>query len=130
MQASGLVLFSATSTERTTPIKSVRMSTTDQRGVKRVGTSRYALEGRSGLWIPVAKVLTSEYFGPATAWLAFGEYGKTQILMPHEDYNEEQMAVMKKTVTPYLSTKPDTDGNLVIVAHDDPFEAYRYYPSL
>ena len=76
--------------------------------------------------IPVGKVITSEYFRAwQTAWLAFGEYEKNSDFnfLPHEDYTDEQMAVMKKKVTPYLSSKPNVDGNLVIVAHDDPFEA-------
>ena len=30
---------------------------------------------------------------------------------------------MKKTITPYLSTIPKPGKNIVIVAHDDPFEA-------
>jgi hypothetical protein len=33
------------------------------------------------------------------------------------------MAEMKKRVLPYLSQKHGKKGNLVIVAHDDPFEA-------
>ena len=30
---------------------------------------------------------------------------------------------MKNNVTPYLSKKHNLHGNLIIVAHDDPFEA-------
>ena len=76
--------------------------------------------------IPVSNVLSSEYFRAwQTAWLAFGKYEKKEVFnfLPHEDYSKEQMAVMKKRVTPYLATKHKLKGNLVIVAHDDPFEA-------
>lgn len=76
--------------------------------------------------IPVSNVLTSEYFRAwQTAWLAFGKYEKKEVFnfLPHEDYTKEQMAIMKKRVTPFLATKHKLRGNLVIVAHDDPFEA-------
>ena len=43
--------------------------------------------------------------------------------LPHEDYTKEQMVEMKKRVLPYLSKKHDLGVNVVIVAHDDPFEA-------
>ena len=57
--------------------------------------------------------------------MAFGKYEKKEVFnfLPHEDYSKEQMTVMKKRVTPYLATKHKLKGNLVIVAHDDPFEA-------
>ncbi|MDF1823522.1 MAG: histidine phosphatase family protein [Verrucomicrobiales bacterium] len=76
--------------------------------------------------IPVGKVYSSEYFRAwQTAWLAFGEYEKNSDFnfLPTEEYSEEEMAVMKKRVTPYLLEKPATGKNTVIVAHDDPFEA-------
>jgi len=76
--------------------------------------------------IPVGHVVSSQYFRAwQTAWLAFGQYEKNADFnfLPHEDYNEKQMAVMKKTVAPYLSKIPKTGTNTVIVAHDDPFEA-------
>ena len=76
--------------------------------------------------IPVSKVLSSEYFRAwQTAWLAFEKYEKKSEFnfLPHEDYTKEQMVEMKKRVLPYLSKKHDLGGNLVIVAHDDPFEA-------
>ena len=76
--------------------------------------------------IPVGKVWSSEYFRAwQTAWLAFGEYDKNAAFnfLPHEDFTKEQMAEMKKKVSPYLSAIPPKGENTVIVAHDDPFEA-------
>ena len=76
--------------------------------------------------IPVEKVITSEYFRAwQTAWLAFNQYSKDPNLnfLPFEDYTPAQTAQMKKTITPYLSTIPKSGKNIVIVAHDDPFEA-------
>ncbi len=76
--------------------------------------------------IPVSQVLSSEYFRAwQTAWLAFEKYEKRSDFnfLPHEDFTKEQMAVMKKRLLPYLSQKHGKKGNLVIVAHDDPFEA-------
>ncbi|MEM1058638.1 MAG: histidine phosphatase family protein [Verrucomicrobiota bacterium] len=76
--------------------------------------------------IPIDEVLSSEYFRAwQTAWLAFGEYQKNPDFnfLPFEEYNDEQVAEMKKRVTPYLSKKPPAGTNTVIVAHDDPFEA-------
>ena len=76
--------------------------------------------------IPIAKVLSSEYFRSwQTAWLAFGEYEKKPDFnfLPFEDFNDKQMEIMRKRIVPYLSRKPKEDKNLVIVGHDDPFEA-------
>ena len=76
--------------------------------------------------IPVSQVLSSEYFRAwQTAWLAFEKYEKKSDFnfLPHEDFTKEQTAEMKKRVLPYLSQKNSEKGNLVIVAHDDPFEA-------
>lgn len=131
MQAGGLVLYfrhASTEKDYADQVSADVNDGSTQRVLSEKGWHESVRIGRAIRFyeIPVAKVLTSEYFRAwQTAWLAFGEYEKNADFnfLPHEDYNEEQMAVMKKTVTPYLSTKPDADGNLVIVAHDDPFEA-------
>lgn len=76
--------------------------------------------------IPVSKVISSEYCRAwQTADLAFGQYEKNADLNfePAEDYTEEQMAAMKERVTPHLSTKPEEGKNIVLVGHDDPFDA-------
>jgi len=76
--------------------------------------------------IPATNVSSSQYFRAwQTAWLAFGQYTKNPDFnfLPFEDYNEQQIAVMKKNITRYLSEIPDEGTNTVIVAHDDPFEA-------
>ena len=131
MQAGGLVLYfrhASTEKDYADQVSADVNDGSTQRVLSEKGWHESVRIGRAIRFyeIPVAKVLTSEYFRAwQTAWLAFGEYEKNADFnfLPHEDYNEEQIAVMKKTITPYLSTKPDTDGNLVIVAHDDPFEA-------
>ena len=76
--------------------------------------------------IPVSKVLSSEYFRAwQTAWLAFEKYEKKSEFnfLPHEDYTKEQMVEMKKEGAPIPFKKHDLGGSVVIVAHDDPFEA-------
>lgn len=76
--------------------------------------------------IPVGKVITSEYFRAwQTAWLAFEKYEKNPDFnfLPFENYSEEQIKKMRNRVVPYLSTKPISKTNTIIVAHDDPFEA-------
>ena len=72
--------------------------------------------------IPVSKVLSSEYFRAwQTAWLAFEKYEKKSEFnfLPHEDYTKEQNDEKKGAPIPFK--KHDLGGNLVIVAHDDPF---------
>ena len=74
--------------------------------------------------IPVSKVLSSEYFhGRPHGWHLKSMKKSDFNFLPHEDFTKEQMAEMKKRVLPYLSQKHSEKGNLVIVAHDDPFEA-------
>ncbi len=77
------------------------------------------------LEIPVAEVISSEYCRAwQTADLAFERYTKNADFnfLPFADFSEEQMAAMRERVSPYLSEVPE-EGNTVIVAHDDPFEA-------
>lgn len=84
-----------------------------------IGESFEALE------IPIAEVMSSEYCRAwQTADLAFGRYNKNADFnfLPFADYTEEQVDVMRERVSPYLSAVPE-EGNTVIVAHDDPFEA-------
>jgi phosphohistidine phosphatase SixA len=76
--------------------------------------------------IPVGEVISSEYCRAwQTADLAFGTYEKTGDLNfePAEEYTEEQMAAMAERVTPHLSNPVETDGNRILVGHDDPFDA-------
>jgi len=75
--------------------------------------------------IPVADVVSSSY---CRAWqsadLAFGQYRKDAALnfAKAESYSDAQIAQMRSGVAPYFETAPEA-GNLVIVGHDDPFEA-------
>jgi len=76
--------------------------------------------------IPVAQVVSSEYCRAwQTADLAFGRYVKNGDLnfAPAEEYSEEQIAMMRERVRPHLGTEPPAGFNLVLVGHDDPFDA-------
>lgn len=76
--------------------------------------------------IPVGKVISSQYCRAwQTADLAFGKYEKNADLnFPKaEDYTPEQEAQMKAQLTPMLTALPPQGTNIVIVGHDDLFEA-------
>ncbi|MFG5380665.1 histidine phosphatase family protein [Yoonia sp. R2-816] len=82
-------------------------------------------EAIEALDIPVGDVISSEYCRAwQTADLAFGRFEMTDKLnfAPAEDYTDADIAMMRDGVTPLISQVPKT-GNLVIVGHDDPFEA-------
>ncbi len=86
---------------------------------KSIGDAITALE------IPVGDVISSEYCRAwQTADLAFGRFEMTDKLnfAPAEDYTDADIAMMRDGVTPLISQMPEA-GNLVIVGHDDPFEA-------
>ena len=137
MQEGGLVLYFRHASTETDYADQVNADVNDgstQRVLSEKGWHEAIHIGRAIKFhkIPVMKVLTSEYFRAwQTAWLAFGEYEKNNDFnfLPYEDYTDAQVALMKKRITPYLSTKLNSKGNLVIVAHDDPFEsATGIYP--
>ncbi|MEO1004060.1 MAG: histidine phosphatase family protein [Cyanobacteria bacterium J06638_7] len=77
--------------------------------------------------IPVGKVITSEYCRSwQTANLAFGRVDKKDSrlnFLPYEDYTDDLVALMKKNVMPLLSASVPSGTNIVIVGHDDIFEA-------
>lgn len=78
------------------------------------------------LGIPVGRVISSEYCRAwQTADLAFGHYEKNNALNfePAESYTDSQLQAMKTRVTPLLTAIPDPGTNVVLVGHDDPFEA-------
>ena len=76
--------------------------------------------------IPVESVKTSEYCRAwKTAELAFGQYQKTDQLnfLPCEICNQDQISQYKQRVDPLLNQAPSVGKNIVLVGHDDPFEA-------
>ncbi|MEO1089293.1 MAG: histidine phosphatase family protein [Pseudomonadota bacterium] len=76
--------------------------------------------------IPVAQVISSEYCrGWQTADLAFGRYTQTADLNfePAEEYTDEQTQAMRDRVLPHLTAVPPAGFNVVLVGHDDPFDA-------
>ncbi len=86
---------------------------------KAIGAAIAALE------IPISEVVSSEYCRAwQTADLAFGTYHTDAALnfAPAEDYADTDIAKMRENVRPLLSKTP-VAGNLVVVGHDDPFEA-------
>lgn len=131
MQKGGLVLYFRHATTEKDYADQVKADVNDgstQRVLSEKGWQEAVHIGNAVRFynIPVEKVVTSEYFRAwQTAWLAFGEYEKNADLnfLPFAEFTDEQMAKMKKRVAPFLSNKPEKGKNLVIVAHDDPFEA-------
>jgi phosphohistidine phosphatase SixA len=131
MQSGGLVLYFRHASTEKDYADQVNANVNDgstQRVLSEKGWHEAVHIGRAIKFhnIPVSQVLSSEYFRAwQTAWLAFEKYEKKSDFnfLPHEDFSKEQMATMKKRVLPYLSEKHSGKGNLVIVAHDDPFEA-------
>ncbi|GAB5471485.1 MAG: histidine phosphatase family protein [Rhodospirillales bacterium] len=78
------------------------------------------------LEIPVGPVVSSQYCRAwQTAELAFGEHVKNGDLNfePAETYTEAQTAAMRDRVRPHLGTVPAAGENLILIGHDDPFEA-------
>jgi phosphohistidine phosphatase SixA len=76
--------------------------------------------------IPVGEVVSSEYCRAwQTADLAFGRYAKNAALNfePAEDYTDAQEAAMRERLRPLLAARPPAGRNMVLVGHDDPFEA-------
>ena len=76
--------------------------------------------------IPFDQVISSQYCRAwQTADLAFGKYEKNSDLnFPKaEDYTPEQVAQMKERLDPMLIAVPPQGTNIVIVGHDDLFEA-------
>lgn len=96
------------------------------RDAKAIGTAF------ANLRIPVAQVISSEYCRAwQTAEIAFGRHVKNPALNfePAENYSEAQEKAMRERVRPLLAQTPPPGLNIVIVGHDDPFEAATgHYP--
>lgn len=78
------------------------------------------------LGIPVGEVISSQYCRAwQTADLAFGRYDQTADLNfePAEDYTDAQVQAMHDRMIPHLGQTPAAGTNIVLVGHDDPFEA-------
>ncbi|MGF1658153.1 MAG: histidine phosphatase family protein [Rubrimonas sp.] len=76
--------------------------------------------------LPVGDVVSSECCrARQTPDLAFGRYRETAALSfeKSEDFTEKPIARMRAAVSPLLEQTPDDAANIVIVGHDDPFEA-------
>ena len=75
--------------------------------------------------ILIGTVISSEYCrAKDTATIAFGGYDTVDEnlnFLPFEDYTNEQLDTYHDRVAPMLS-EGSTNGNKVIVGHDDPFE--------
>ena len=61
-----------------------------------------------------------------TANFAFEEWTQKDSrlnFLPHEDYTEDHIALMKKNVIPLLTRPPLPGTNTIIIGHDNIFEA-------
>lgn len=130
LQAGGHVIYirhATTEIDYADQVDAVMGDCSTQRVLSEAGWQEARSIGESfeALEIPVSEVLSSEYCRAwQTADLAFERYNKNADFnfLPFAEYTEEQMAEMRERVSPYLSEVPE-EGNTVIVAHDDPFEA-------
>jgi len=76
--------------------------------------------------IPISSVISSEYCRAIdTAQLSFGKHKTNKALnfLPCEVCTESDNAAYRKRLLPLLSQSVDQGNNLVLVGHDDPFEA-------
>ncbi|SEQ02477.1 Broad specificity phosphatase PhoE [Loktanella sp. DSM 29012] len=130
LQSGGHVLYlrhAMTETDYADQVAAKLGDCATQRVLSEVGWQQAKAIGSaiSGLEIPVGEVISSEYCRAwQTADLAFGDYRQDAALnfAPAEDYKQSDLDMMSANVTAAISQIPQ-DGNLVIVGHDDPFEA-------
>jgi phosphohistidine phosphatase SixA len=76
--------------------------------------------------VPIGSIISSEYCRAIdTAQLSFGknEINKALNFLPCEVCTESENATYRKRLLPLLSQSVDKGNNLVLVGHDDPFEA-------
>ena len=99
-----------------------------QRKLSAVGRREAAQIGNSlrNHGVPIGSVISSEYCRAIdTAQLSFGEHKTNKALnfLPCEVCAESDNATYRKRLLPLLSQSVDQGNNLVLVGHDDPFEA-------
>jgi phosphohistidine phosphatase SixA len=76
--------------------------------------------------VPIGRVISSEYCRAIdTAQLSFGEHETNKALnfLPCEVCTESDNEIYRQRLLPLLSQSIDQKQNLVLVGHDDPFEA-------
>jgi phosphohistidine phosphatase SixA len=76
--------------------------------------------------VPIGSVISSEYCRAIdTAQLSFGKHKTNKALnfLPCEVCTTSDNATYRKRLLPLLSQSVDQGNNLVLVGHDDPFEA-------
>ena len=76
--------------------------------------------------VPIGRVISSEYCRAIdTAQLSFGEHETNKALnfLPCEVCTESDNKIYRQRLLPLLSQSVDQEQNLVLVGHDDPFEA-------
>jgi phosphohistidine phosphatase SixA len=131
MRSGGHVIFirhTATEKDYADQVKAVTGDCSTQRMLSEAGwqDARRIGAAFTRLAIPVAEVVSSEYCRAwQTADLAFGRYTKNPALNfeKAKQYTSAQTAAMKNRVAPLLARTPPAGNNLVLVGHDDPFEA-------
>jgi broad specificity phosphatase PhoE len=76
--------------------------------------------------VPIGRVISSEYCRAIdTAQLSFGEHETNKALnfLPCEVCTGRDNEIYRQRLLPLLSQSVDQEQNLVLVGHDDPFEA-------
>ena len=76
--------------------------------------------------VPIGRVISSEYCRAIdTAQLSFGEHETSKALnfLPCEVCTESDNKIYRQRLWPLLSQSVDQEQNLVLIGHDDPFEA-------
>lgn len=131
MQAGGLVIFvrhATTETDFSDQVSADPLDCSTQRDLSEAGWHEAVQIGESFRYfdIPVDHVISSQYCRAwQTAWLAFGTYEQNAGLnfAPAETYTDDQNAQMRNGMLSAMATPVPDGGNLVLVGHDDPFEA-------
>lgn len=131
MQDGGLVIFVRHATTETDFADQVSADPSDcstQRDLSEAGWHEAVQIGESFRYfdIPVGHVISSQYCRAwQTAWLAFGVYEQNPGLnfAAGETYTDDQIAQMRDGTLSAMATPVSGGGNLVLVGHDDPFEA-------
>jgi hypothetical protein len=76
--------------------------------------------------VPIGRVISSEYCRAIdTAQLSFGEHETSKALnfLPCEVCTESDNKIYRQRLWPLLSQSVDQEQNLILIGHDDPFEA-------
>ncbi len=131
LQAGGYVIYfrhAQTETDYADQVSAVMGDCSTQRMLSEYGWQQARTIGAAfeAMAIPVGEVISSEYCRAwQTADLAFGHHQTDPALNfePVEEYTDAQVAQMRENVMPFLTTAPAPGTNIIVVGHDDVFDA-------